>query len=467
VAVEKSYDVVVVGSGPGGEGASMRAVKAGASVVMVERSAHVGGGCTHWATIPSKALRHAINETLRFRRSPLFAEAAVQVPVSFPSLLRQAESVIQKQVAVRRDFYLRNHVEVLHGHATFVGPNTLEVSGGTPGAKARVTGKHVVIATGSRPYRPPDVDFTHPRVRDSDTILKLDHTPESVTVYGAGVVGCEYASMFRNLGVKVNLVNSRDRLLSFLDDEITDALSYHLRDQGVVVRHGEEYSRVETVDDGVVLHLKSGKRIKSDLLLWAQGRTGNTQDLGLETVGLSADSRGQLKVDAHYRTTLPHVYAVGDVVGYPSLASASYDQGRFAAGHAVLGVSDDRLVQDIPTGIYTSPEISSVGRTERELTAQGVPYEVGHAMFRSLARAQITGNTVGMLKLLFHRESLQLLGIHCFGDQAAEIVHIGQAIMAQPGEANSVRYFVDTTFNYPTMAEAYRVAALNGLNRLS
>jgi NAD(P) transhydrogenase len=466
MAVEKTYDMVVVGSGPAGEGASMRAVKGGASVVMVERWEQVGGGCTHWATIPSKALRHAINEALRFRRNPVFAEASMAVPVSFPALLRQAEGVIAKQVSMRRDFYVRNHVEVLHGHAAFVSPNTLEVNTGGPGTRTRVTGKHIVLATGSRPYRPPDVDFSHPRIRDSDTILKLDHTPDSITVYGAGVVGCEYASMFRNLGVKVNLINSRDRLLSFLDDEISDALSYHLRDQGVVVRHGEEYVGIEQQADGVVLILKSGKRIKSDVLLWAQGRTGNTHDLGLDQVGLTADSRGQLKVDAHYRTSLPHVYAVGDVVGYPSLASASYDQGRFAAGHAVLGVSDDRLVQDIPTGIYTSPEISSLGKTEKQLTADGVPYEVGHSMFRSLARAQITGNTVGMLKLLFHRETLQLLGIHCFGDQAAEIVHIGQAIMAQAGAANSVRYFVDTTFNYPTMAEAYRVAALNGINRL-
>jgi NAD(P) transhydrogenase len=464
---EKSYDMVVVGSGPAGEGASMRAVKAGASVVMVERYSQVGGGCTHWATIPSKALRHAINEAMKVWRSPLFAEAAMVVPVSFPSLLRQAEGVIAKQVAMRRDFYLRNKVDVLHGQGAFLDPFTVEVDTGTAGAKPKVRGKHIILATGSRPYHPPDIDFSHPRVRDSDTILRLDHTPESVTVYGAGVVGCEYASMFRNLGVKVNLVNSRERMLSFLDDEISDALSYHLRDQGVIVRHGEEYSSVDASADGVVLNLKSGKRIKSDVLLWAQGRTGNTQSLGLEKVGLEPDSRGQLKVDAHYRTTHSHIYAVGDVVGYPSLASASYDQGRFAAGHAVLGVSDDRLVQDIPTGIYTSPEISSLGRTEKELTRDGVPYEVGHSMFRSLARAQITGNTVGMLKLLFHRESLQLLGIHCFGDQAAEIVHIGQAIMAQQGKANSVEYFVDTTFNYPTMAEAYRVAALNGLNRLA
>lgn len=461
---DKEHDLVVIGSGPAGEGATMRAAKAGASVVIVERAREVGGGCTHWATIPSKSLRHSVTEVLRFRKNPLFAECASATDISFPSVLRAAEGVIGRQVSMRRDFYQRNHVDVVHGHASFVDPNTIEVDQGN--AKRRLRAKKIMIAVGSRPYRPADLDFTHPRIRDSDTILSLDSTPDSITIYGAGVVGCEYASIFKNLGVKVNLVNSREKLLSFLDDEIIDALAYHLRDQGILIRHNEEYASVEPQDDGVVLTLKSGKRIKSDVLLWAQGRTGNTHDLGLANVALDADSRGQIKVDAAYRTAQPHIYAVGDVVGYPSLASASYDQGRFAAGHAVLGVIDERLVQDIPTGIYTSPEISSVGRNERELTAEGVPYEVGHSLFRSLARAQITGNTVGMLKLLFHRETLQLLGIHCFGDQAAEIVHIGQAIMSQKGEANSVRYFVNTTFNYPTMAEAYRVAALNGLNRL-
>jgi NAD(P) transhydrogenase len=234
----------------------------------------------------------------------------------------------------------------------------------------------------------------------------------------------------------------------------------------VLIRNQEEYERVEVKDGLVVLHLKSGKKIGSEVLLWAQGRSGNTQDLGLDKVGLQADSRGQLAVDEHFRTLVPHVYAAGDVIGYPSLASASYDQGRVVAAHAVHGHADWKLQKQVPTGIYTSPEISSVGRTERELTEAGVPYEVGHSLFRSLARAQITGNTVGMLKILFHRETLEILGIHCFGDQAAEIVHIGQAIMSQPGKANTVMYFVNTTFNYPTMAEAYRVAALNGINRL-
>jgi len=461
---DREYDIAVIGSGPAGEGAAMLAAKQGASVVMVERHHLVGGGCTHWGTIPSKALRHAVSEVLKVRSSPLFAKLFNNVPSDLPELLQGVSSVIGKQVMLRRDFYQRNQVPVVHGHAAFRDPHTLAVK--SPSGERLLRAKKFIVSTGSRPYRPADVDFKHPRVHDSDSILGLPHTPQSLTVYGAGVIGCEYASIFRQLGVKVNLVNSRDKLLSFLDDEIVDALAYHLRDQGVILRHNEEYERVEPRDDGVILHLKSGKKIKSDTLLWAQGRTGNTHDLGLEHVGLSADSRGQLKVDEFYRTSQQHIYAVGDVVGYPSLASASYDQGRFAATHAVTGESNARLVEDIPTGIYTSPEISSVGRTERELTAEQVPYEVGHALFRSLARAQITGQVVGMLKLLFHRETLQILGVHCFGDQAAEIVHIGQAIMAQEGSANSLLYFVNTTFNYPTMAEAYRVAALNGLNRL-
>jgi NAD(P) transhydrogenase len=328
-------------------------------------------------------------------------------------------------------------------------------------------GEALVVAAGARPYRPAGVDFSHPRIVDSDTVLQLGTTPRSVTIYGAGVVGCEYASVFRNLGCKVNLVNTRDKLLAFLDDEIIDALAYHLRDQGVLIRHGEECERVEPRDDDVVLHLKSGKQLKSDLLLWANGRTGNTEGLGLEALGITVDGRGQVTVDEQYRTALPHIYAVGDIIGQPSLASAAYDQGRDAMLHLTQGVCIARSARSVPTGIYTSPEISSIGRTERELTAARVPYEVGHALFRSMARAQITGQTAGMLKLLFHRETLEILGIHCFGDQAAEIIHIGQAIMAQPAPGNTIRFFAETTFNYPTMAEAYRIAALNGLNRLA
>ncbi len=443
----------------------MRCAKAGKHVCVVERYSMVGGGCTHWGTIPSKALRHAVQEIVRHHQSPFFASSTIREQPRFKELTKTASSVIMRQVRMRSSFYERNDVDIVEGEARFVDAHTIEVIQAR-GARELLSAEHFVIATGSRPYRPAGIDFSHPRIFDSDTILRLQETPHSMTIYGAGVIGCEYASIFRGLGVKLNLVNTREKLLSFLDDEISDALSYHLRDQGVLIRHDEEAERVETLDDGVVLHLKSGKKLKSDALLWANGRTGNSAGLGLETLGVVPNDRGSIPVDKAYRTAVSHIYAVGDVVGWPALASAAYDQGRFAAGHLIDGRSEEGLVTDVPTGIYTTPEVSSVGRTERELTAAGVPYEVGHAQFKSLARAQITGQTVGMLKLLFHREKLEILGIHCFGDQAAEIIHIGQAVMAQRGEMNNLKYFINTTFNYPTMAEAYRVAALNGLNRV-
>lgn len=457
------FDLVVIGSGPAGEGAAMQACKAGKKVALVERHESVGGGCTHWGTIPSKALRHAVGKMLEFRRDPALSGAGSALCPEFPALVRSADQVIKKQVTVRQGFYSRNDVEVVHGSAEFSSANELTVTRSS-GHLEKLTAKAFVIATGSRPYRPPNVDFTHPRVRDSDTILKLDRSPKSIAIYGAGVIGCEYACIFRNFDIKVDLINQRSKLLSFLDDEIVDALAYHLRDQGIVIRHDEEFERIEPRDDGVVLYLKSGKKVKSDYLLWANGRTGNSQGLGLEAIGIASDHRGQIQVDDYYRTSVPHIYAVGDVIGPPGLASASYDQGRAAAKHWVTGDCRPRGEHQVPSGIYTAPEISSIGRTERELTEQKVPYEVGRAQFRSLARAQITGQTVGVLKLLFHRETREVLGIHCFGDQASEIIHIGQAVMT--GGANDVSYFCDTTFNYPTMAEAYRVAALNGMNRL-
>lgn len=460
-------DLFVIGSGPGGEGAAMQAAKSGLSVAVAERYRDVGGGCTHWGTIPSKALRQAIFQWAGMRANPLTRSIGGHAEVSIPDLLKAADGVIRRQVSMRSDFYERNHVQILRGQAVIKDPSTVEVRdhhGGIELYKA----KSIVIATGSRPHRPGHIDFTHPRVRDSDTILEMKHTPQSITIYGAGVIGCEYASMFRNLGIKVNLVNTRDRLLSFLDDEIVDALAYHLRDQGCLVRHNEEAERVEARDDCVILHCKSGKKLMTDVLLWANGRSGNVEDLGLENVGIKPNSRGQIAVDDQFRTSVPTIFAVGDVTGPPSLASAAYDQGRAAVCHlGGDGAScDRRLGREVPTGIFTSPEISSIGKTERELTEAKVPYEVGHSLFRSLARAQIVGQTVGMLKILFHRDTQEILGIHCFGYQATEIIHIGQAVMAQPPPNNTIRWFVSNTFNYPTMAEAYRVAALNGLNRL-
>jgi NAD(P) transhydrogenase len=461
----KRYDVVVLGAGPGGEGAAMTAAKAGKSVAIVDRVDEIGGGCVHWGTIPSKALREAIWQYNSYRQNPLFMHCLDELDVTYPDLIRTANSVIDQQVRMRRGFYDRNDVRIVDGLGKFLDEHTIEVENDS-GIREEIEGEKFIIAVGTHPWRPPGIDFSHPRVHDSNTILELQDTPTSITIYGAGVIGCEYASIFRNLGCKLNLVNSRDKLLSFLDDEIIDALAYHLRDQGAILRHNEEWERVEAKDDEVILHLKSGKQLKSDYMLWAAGRSGNTENLGLENVGIEVNSRKQIPIGDHYQTEVDHIYAVGDVIGFPGLASASYDQGRFAAAHAVNGSTERRLVENIPSGIYTIPEISSVGPTERELTEECVPYEVGHALFRSLARAQIVNVRVGMLKILFHRETYEILAIHCFGYQAAEIIHIGQAIMSQEGDANDIRYFADTTFNYPTMAEAYRVAALNGLNRL-
>lgn len=460
-----SFDAIVIGSGPGGEGAAMGLVKQGARVAVIERHFSVGGGCTHWGTIPSKALRHAVSRIIEFNQNPLYSDNSRILKSTFPDILRHADSVINQQTRMRQGFYERNHCQLFSGDAEFIDANTLSVSY-PDGTRDTLTADNIIIACGSRPYHPSGVDFKHPRIYDSDSILQLNHEPQHIIIYGAGVIGCEYASIFRGLSVKVDLVNTRDRLLAFLDQEMSDALSYHFWNNGVVIRHNEEFEQIEGVEDGVIMHLKSGKKVKADCLLYANGRTGNTDALKLENFGLEADGRGLLKVNSMYQTAISHIYAVGDVIGYPSLASAAYDQGRIAAQAIMQGEANVHLVEDIPTGIYTIPEISSVGKTEQELTAMKVPYEVGRAQFKHLARAQIAGMSVGSLKILFHRETKQILGIHCFGERAAEIIHIGQAIMEQKGEGNTIEYFVNTTFNYPTMAEAYRVAALNGLNRL-
>ncbi len=452
----KNYDVIVIGSGPGGEGAAMKAAKEGKVVAVIDDLPDVGGNCTHKGTIPSKALRQAIQK---------LSDTNDYINVNYGKLLESARSVIYEQVRLRQSFYERNLVNVIKGVATFLDEHTVEVTL-SGGGKERFTGQVFIISTGSRPYHPPDVDFTHSRIVDSDSVLYLKDNPKSVTIYGAGVIGCEYASIFRGLRIKVNLINTRDKLLSSMDDEIVDALSYHLREQGVLIRHSEKYDKVEANEDGVRLYLHSNKQICSDILLWAQGRTGNADNIGLDSIGIKTEERGYIVVNENYQTNKSHIYAVGDVVGYPSLAGAAYDQGRFAATHSIFGECEYRLVENIPSGIYTIPEISAIGLTEKELTNKKLPYEVGHSMFKQLARAQITGYTTGMLKILFHRETLEILGIHCFGYQASEIIHIGQSIMAQKNGGNTLMYFINTTFNYPTMAEAYRVAALNGLNRI-
>src|SRR5437868_4812086 len=353
----------------------MMAAKNHKRVALVERYFEVGGGCTHWGTIPSKALRHAVKILHDLRRNPLLREFHAASQLTYPQLLASATKVVESQVASRRRFYERNRVPIFSGEAAFIDEHTIEVQPGV-GKPQRLSGKHIVIAAGSRPYHPPEVDFTHEHIRDSDSILRYPANPFAVTIYGAGVIGCEYASIFINLGAKVTLVNTHDRLLSFLDDEIAEALSYHLREQGCVIRHNEQFKALEARERDVVLHLESGRKIKSDLLLWANGRTGNSAQLQLGRIGLSSNSRGQIAVNGHYQTAVPHIYAVGDIAGPPALASAAYVQGSHAVQHMLNPDIEVHRLDMAPSGIYTIPEISSIGKTERELQEAKVPYEV-------------------------------------------------------------------------------------------
>jgi len=459
---EFEYDAVVIGAGPAGEAAAMKLAKSGKKVVVVDARSQVGGNSAHVGTIPSKALRQSVFNLINYRRDPLFSQSLDYYQVPLNKVLTKARKVVRNQVDTHTRFYERNQIEVRNGWASFVDNHTLHIELADGLGFETITFNKAIITVGSRPYRPDLLDFDHPRVFDSDKILQMDYVVKKIIIYGAGVIGCEYASIFTGLGYKVDLINNHDSLLSYLDKEISDALAHDFRQFGVLVRHKEEIEKLETHDDYVVLHLKSGKRIKSDAILWSNGRSGNTESLNLEAIGLKANNRGQLKVDDTYRTEIDNIYAAGDVIGWPSLASAAYDQGRCAAAFMV-GDQDAEPVSSVPTGIYTIPEISSIGKTEQELTDEKVPYEVGQAFFKHLARAQIIGERSGVLKILFHRETLEILGIHCYGNHASEIIHIGQAVMKLNG---TLEYFVNTTFNYPTMAEAYRVAALNGLNRV-
>ena len=459
-----SYDLVVIGAGPAGEKAAAQAAFFGKRVLVIEMEPKPGGAAVFTGTLPSKTLRETALYLSGYRSRELYGVAVHLDPLATLQHLmsRKVEISEAEADAFRRNFE-RHHVEYVRGRGRVVDAHDVAIT--SEAGERRVRGEFILIATGSKPFRPADMDFEDPWIHDSDEILTIDSLPTSMIVLGAGVIGCEYASIFSGLGVLVELVDNRGQLLSFLDSEISQALSYHFSNNNITVRHNEDYDRVEGVDNGVILHLKSGKKIKADALLWCNGRTGNTDALGLENIGVKVNSRGQIEVDENYRTCVPNIYGAGDVIGWPSLASAAHDQGRSAAG-SIVDNGSWRFVNDVPTGIYTIPEISSIGKNEQELTQAKVPYEVGKAFFKGMARAQIAGEPQGMLKILFHRDTLEVLGVHCFGYQASEIVHIGQAIMNQPGEQNTLKYFVNTTFNYPTMAEAYRVAAYDGLNRL-
>lgn len=458
----QDYDLIAIGSGPAGQKAALAAAKQHGRVAVIEQRHMMGGACLHTGTIPSKTLREAVRYFTGYGLHRMYGVSyRPKQHITSEDLTLRVQHVIRHELEVVLDQMQRNGIDVYYGVARFASPHTVQVENGN--TSTVLTGKKIVVAVGSTPARPEHIPFTPGRIVDSDGILALPTIPRTMVVVGAGIIGCEYAAIFATLGVEVTLVDSRDRLMEFVDREIVDALTYHMRGQNVTLRLGEAVTQV-FIDarDRVVTELESGKRIIADTLLFAIGRQGATADLNLAAAGLQADARGRLTVNAHYQTAVEHIYAAGDVIGFPSLAATSMEQGRLAACHA-LGIAEDSYSQLAPIGIYTIPEISMVGATEERLTKEHVPYEFGLARYAEIARGHLLGDAHGMLKLLFHRETLKLLGVHAIGEQATEIIHIGQAVMAYGG---TIDYFIDSVFNYPTLAEAYKIAAFDGLNKL-
>jgi NAD(P) transhydrogenase len=461
------YDMLVIGSGPAGQRAAIQAAKLNKRVALVERKSVMGGVCVNTGTIPSKTLREAVLYLSGYRQRDMYgASYAVKENITIDDLLFRTDHVIRHEIDVTRHQLLRNHVEVFSAEAAFIDSHTFQLNEAGGRGSRIVSASNVVVATGTEVTRDAGIPFDGERICCSDDIINMKRLPRSMTVVGAGVIGLEYASIFAAVGVRVTVIDKRHRLLPFVDAEIIDTLAYHLREDRVTLRLGEEVSRMELVNDAlgerVMIHLASGKQVLTDTALYSVGRSGATSTLNVSAAGLSTDDRGRLSVNEHFQTSVPNIYAVGDVIGFPSLASTSMEQGRLAACHA-FGVPATSVPALFPYGIYSIPEISMVGRTEEELTEQGVPYEVGKAHYREIARGQIIGDTTGLLKLIFHLETHQLLGVHIIGEGASELVHIGQAVLAFGG---GVEYFVNTVFNYPTLAECYKTAAFDGVNRL-
>jgi NAD(P) transhydrogenase len=467
-----AYDLFVIGSGPAGQRAAIQAAKMGKRVGLAEQAAVVGGVCINTGTIPSKTLREAIRQVSGLRNQAL-GGALLAAPgrggqaVTMADLRRRVGQVVENEIAVSRDQLQRNGVELFWARATLAGPRSVRVEPGDGSPAQLFKARHVMIATGSATTVDPHIPFDGRIVLTSDDVLAIDRVPRTLVVVGAGVIGAEYASMFAALGVRVTLIDKRRELLPFLDSEIVASLAYQLRRSRVTLRLGEEVSGIErtTGEQGerVRIHLASGKQIIAEAALYSVGRTGATAGLGLAAAGLAADDRGRIAVNEHFETAAPGIYAVGDVIGFPALAATSMEQGRLAAAHA-FGVPTRTMPTLLPYGLYTVPEISMVGRTEEQLTEQGVPYEVGTAQYREIARGQIVGDLHGLLKLIFHLETRELLGVHIIGEGAAELVHIGQAVMAFGGGTD---YFVDAVFNYPTLAECYKTAAFDAINRMA
>ena len=464
---EYDYDMVVIGSGPAGQRAAVQAAKLGKRTAIVERHAEIGGVMVNSGTIPSKTLREAVMYLTGYRERGIYGESySVKDDITMSDLMIRTNHVMQQKTDTLRHQLLRNRVELITADASFIDSHTLDLAYVDGRGSRPITADKVVVAVGTSAAKPDWTNIDGERILLSDDVLTLPELPRSLAIIGAGVIGLEYGSIFATLGIRVTLIDRDPRLLEFVDAEIVDTLVYHLRQKRVTLRLNEEVTWMEPFDDErgerVRIRLVSGKQIVSDAALYSIGRTGATGSLRLEAVELEADDRGRLSVNDTYQTTVPNIYAVGDVIGFPNLASTSAEQGRLASCHA-FGLPARSVPGLFPYGIYTIPEISMVGRTEEDLTEDVVPYEVGRAQYREIARGQIIGDDTGLLKLLFHTRTRKLLGVHIIGEGASELVHIGQAVLAFGG---TIDYFVDAVFNYPTLAECYKTAALDGINRL-
>ena len=457
------YDLVVIGSGPAGQKGAICAAKLRKKVAIIDRKRTIGGVCVHTGTIPSKTLREAVLYLSGFRQRTFYGRGYVlKDRISMSDLIFRAQGVMAREIEVIKSQLRRNYVTVVEGEARFLDPHTVAVMN-DEGAQV-LKAQHVLIACGTRPAHSSDIPIDGKRIFDSDQLHTLDEVPRELVIVGAGIIGLEYASMFAALGVKVTLLDQRPTLLDFVDHEIIESLCFQLRQLGTVFRLGEKVIQVgfDAERDRVFAKLESGKNVHGQALLYTIGRQANSDLLNMDVAGLSADERGKISVNEHFQTEVPHIYAAGDVIGFPALASTSMEQGRLASCH-MFGKPGTMPPNLIPYGIYTIPEISMVGRTEEQLTKEKLPYEIGMARYAELAKGQMLGDEQGILKLIFDPESLKLFGVHIIGDRAAEIVHIGQVVLSMGG---TIEYFRDSVFNYPTLAEAYKVAALDGLNRL-
>ena len=457
------YDLVVIGSGPAGQKGAICAAKLRKKVAIIDRQRTIGGVCVHTGTIPSKMLREAILYLSGFRQRTFYGRGyVVKDRILMSDLVFRAQSVMTREVEVIKAQLRRNFVTTLEGDARFKDPHTIEIH--NEDGVQLVHGENILIACGTRPAHSDDIPIDGKRIFDSDQVHCLEEVPRELIVVGAGIIGLEFASMFATLGVKVTLLDLRPTLLDFVDREIIESLSFQLRQIGTVFRLGEKVVQVglDQERDQVFAKLESGKLVRGQALLYTIGRQANSDQLNIEATGIQPDVRGKLAVNENFQTSVPHIYAAGDVIGFPALASTSMEQGRLASSH-MFGKPSKMSTHLIPYGIYAIPEISMVGATEEELTRQKAPYEIGLAHYSELAKGQMLGDENGLLKILFDPNTLKLLGVHIIGDRAAEIIHIGQAVLTM---CATIEYFRDTVFNYPTLAEAYKVAALDGLNKI-